>query len=85
LCSFCKSDETCQPPTLRHCFINSGILRIGTPRDANGEGESAGIYCIPSNSSAFNSAAGFPGPGALIQRERVIVVGVPTPTPTSTP
>jgi hypothetical protein len=86
LCPFCQPDETCKIPTLRACFINSGIIRIGTPRTLNLlgdlEGESAGLYCIPSNSSAFNAAAGFPGPGALIQREKVIVVGVPTPVPT---
>jgi hypothetical protein len=32
---------------------------------------------VPSNYAALNEAAGFPGPGALIQREKVIVVGVP--------
>jgi hypothetical protein len=68
----------------RACFINSGITRIGTPRTPNpsGEGESAGIYCIPANLAAFNTTAGFPGTGALIQREQVITVGVPTPMPT---
>lgn len=37
LCPVCQPDETCGSPRLRACFINSGILRIGTPRDANGE------------------------------------------------
>jgi len=80
-CPFCQPLETCNAPTLRACFINSGIIRIGTPRALNLlgdlEGESADVYCVPSNYAALNEAAGFPGPGALIQREKVIVVGVP--------
>ncbi len=64
------SGETCVF-TNRACFVNSGIIRTGTPRTPNGE--SGAIYCVPGNNIAINSGAGFPGPGALIQRETMLV------------
>lgn len=68
-CSFCTTGETCIIGN-RQCFVNSGIIRTGTPRTPNGE--SGGAYCVPSNATGIDSTAGFPGPGALIQRETVI-------------
>ena len=69
LCPFCELGETCVPHNAA-CFINSGITRTGTPRTPNGE--SASVYCVPStNGGSIDASAGFPGPGALIQRETV--------------
>jgi hypothetical protein len=70
-CPFCQSGETCITKN-RPCWVNSGITRTGSPRTPNGE--SVGIYCVPSNGAAINTTAGFPGPGALTQRETVQVV-----------
>jgi hypothetical protein len=70
-CPNCQTGETCQPRK-RACFVNSGIVRSGTPGLT--ERESAGVYCVPANFAAINASAGFPGPGALIQREHVVVV-----------
>jgi hypothetical protein len=52
--------------------VNSSIVRIGTPGVT--DRETAGVYCVPANYDAINTSAGFPGPGALIQREHIIVV-----------
>ena len=70
-CVFCQSGETCVH-TKRACFVNSGIIRIGSPRLP--EGHSAAVYCVPGDATAINTSAGFPGPGALIQHETVTVV-----------
>ena len=70
-CPFCQPGETCVPKK-RGCFVNSGLVRTGTP--GSPERETAGVYCVPSNDPGINISAGFPGPGALIQRETVIVV-----------
>jgi hypothetical protein len=71
LCTDCQIGETCQT-TLRQCFVNSGITRTGTP--GYPDRESAAVYCVPANNVTINGTAGFPGPGALIQREVVTVV-----------
>jgi hypothetical protein len=70
-CSFCGSGETCVTKDIP-CFVNSSITRSGTPRTP--DGESAAVYCVPANNTAINQTAGFPAPGALIQRETVHVV-----------
>jgi hypothetical protein len=70
-CPFCQSGEICVSKN-RPCFVNSGIIRIGSPRTPNGD--SAGVYCVPANKTAINTSAGFPGPGALIHHETVQVV-----------
>jgi hypothetical protein len=56
----------------RQCFLNTSIERIGTP--GTPERETAGVYCVPANYPSIDISAGFPGPGALIQRESVVVV-----------
>jgi hypothetical protein len=71
LCADCQVGETCEP-ALRQCFVNSGITRTGTP--GYPERETAGVYCVPANNPTINGTAGFPGPGALIQRETVTIV-----------
>lgn len=70
-CPFCQAGDTCQFRK-RACFVNTGIVRTGTPGTVNRE--TAAVYCVPGNAPAINTSAGFPGPGALIQRENVIVV-----------
>jgi hypothetical protein len=70
-CPDCQGGETCDGQ-LRQCFVNSGITRTGTP--GYPERETASVYCVPSNNIAINQSAGFPGPGALIQRETVTIV-----------
>ncbi len=79
-CPFCTAGDTCQARP-RACFVNSGIVRIGSPGTPNRD--TAAIYCVPGNGGAIDTSAGFPGPGALIQHETVITV--PSPMPTSTP
>jgi hypothetical protein len=70
-CPFCVPGETCVIKK-RACFVNSGIVRQGTPRTP--EGVSVGIYCIPGNTPAANTVAGFPGPAAFTQPELAITV-----------
>ena len=72
-CPFCQSLETCENKP-RSCFVNTGISRIGSPGPLNADRETAAIYCVPMNGGAIDISAGFPGPGALIQRESVFVV-----------
>ncbi|MEO6028791.1 MAG: hypothetical protein ABIR79_18150 [Candidatus Binatia bacterium] len=67
-CADCQLGETCDARA-RACFVNSGITRTGTP--GTPDRETAAVYCVPANDSAINTSAGFPGPGALIQREYV--------------
>ncbi|MCC6764932.1 MAG: hypothetical protein IT293_09740 [Deltaproteobacteria bacterium] len=69
-CPFCVAGDTCQFRK-RACSVNSGIIRIGTPGTVTRE--TGAIYCVPSNSPTINQSAGFPGPGALIQRETIHV------------
>jgi hypothetical protein len=71
LCTDCQGAETCDA-RLRQCFVNSGIVRTGTP--GYPDRETAAVYCVPANNVTINGTAGFPGPGALIQREVVTVV-----------
>jgi len=77
-CPWCGETETCITG-LRQCFVNTGIIRIGTPRspNPNGDGVSAATYCVPQNGGAIDTSAGFAGPGAVIQPESVIVIGSP--------
>ena len=73
VCPFCVGGELCQAQ-LRQCFVNTGIDRTGSPGPLNTDRETAGVYCVPANAGAIDISAGFPGTGALIQRESVIVV-----------
>lgn len=70
-CPYCTPGDTCQIRP-RACFVNSGIVRQGSP--GMPDHETAAIYCVPGNGGAIDTSAGFPGPGALIQRETAIVV-----------
>jgi hypothetical protein len=70
-CPFCTGGETCINANIS-CFVNSGIIRSGTPRTP--DGVSAAVYCVPGNSAAINTVAGFPGPGAVYQVETMLVV-----------
>ncbi len=70
-CPFCTPGDTCQIRP-RACFVNSGIIRTGSP--GTPDRDTAAIYCVPGNGGAIDTSAGFPGPGALIQHESVIVV-----------
>jgi hypothetical protein len=70
-CQYCTAGDTCTLKT-RQCFLNTSIERIGTP--GTPERETAGVYCVPANYPSIDISAGFPGPGALIQRESVVVV-----------
>jgi hypothetical protein len=70
-CPFCTAGDTCHL-TFRQCFLNTSIVRTGTPGVT--DRETAGVYCVPANYDSINQSAGFPGPGALIQREHIIVV-----------
>lgn len=70
-CPYCTAGDTCELRP-RACFVNSGIVRTGTP--GSPDRETAAIYCVPSNGGAIDISAGFAGPGALIQRETVMVV-----------
>ena len=71
LCPFCVSGDTCKFRK-RACFVNSGIIRIGTPGTTNRT--TVAVYCVPINNAAINTAAGFPGPGATLQPETIYVV-----------
>lgn len=72
-CSYCEVGETCIPKK-RQCFVNSGITRTGAPGFPNRT--VASTYCVPATlgGGAVNQTAGFPGPGALIQHETLLVV-----------
>jgi hypothetical protein len=70
-CPYCQTGEACVSKR-RACFVNSGIVRQGSPRTP--EGVSVGIYCIDGDKDAVNTVAGFPGPAAFTQPERQIVV-----------
>jgi hypothetical protein len=70
-CPYCTNGDTCEL-RFRQCFVNSSISRIGTPGVT--DRETAGVYCVPGNYPAIDTSAGFPGPGALIQREHILVV-----------
>lgn len=70
-CPYCSAGETCIPRK-RACFVNSGIVRQGTPRTP--EGTSVGIYCIEGDNDAVNTVAGFPGPAAFTQPELQLTV-----------
>ncbi len=70
-CPFCQVGETCDNK-LRACFATDEIIRIGSP--GNPDRETVAVYCVPKNNGAIDLSAGFPGPGALIQRETVYVV-----------
>lgn len=70
-CPFCQPGETCVTKN-RACFVNSGIVRQGTPRTP--EGTSVGVYCVAGDVAAVNSVAGFPGPAAFTQPELQLVV-----------
>ena len=69
-CLYCEAGETCVTRN-RACFINSGIVRQGTPRTP--EGTSVGVYCIAGDNAAVNSVAGFPGPAAFTQPELQLI------------
>jgi hypothetical protein len=71
VCPFCEPGETCVTHP-RQCFVNSGIVRQGTPHTP--EGASAAVYCIAGNNSSVNTVAGFPGPAAFTQPERQLTV-----------
>ncbi len=68
-CPFCQANETCVNLP-RQCFVNSGIIRIGSPGVT--DRDTAAIYCVPGNGGAIDATAGFPGPGALIQHEHIL-------------
>ncbi|MCC6849510.1 MAG: hypothetical protein IT294_13495 [Deltaproteobacteria bacterium] len=70
-CPYCTAGDTCQLRP-RACFVNSGIIREGVPGTPTRD--TAAVYCVPQNNGAIDIAAGFAGPGALIQRETVIKV-----------
>lgn len=70
-CPYCTPGDTCQIRP-RACFVNSGIVRTGSP--GTPDRDTAAIYCVPGNGGAIDTSAGFPGPGALIQHETVMVV-----------
>lgn len=70
-CPYCEEGETCVTRK-RACFVNSGIIRQGSPRTP--EGVSVGIYCIQGDNAAVNSVAGFPGPAAFTQPELQVKV-----------
>jgi hypothetical protein len=74
-CDFCQSGETCVFRA-RQCFVNSGIVRTGTPGVP--DRVAAAQFCIAATSSpAVNSTAGIPGPGALLQPATVVTTGLP--------
>jgi hypothetical protein len=71
----CTGGETCVV-TNQQCFVNSGILRIGTahPTDPIAVAQ----YCITQTSSgAVNNTAGLPGPGALSSVQTHVRTGIP--------
>lgn len=70
-CPYCQAGESCLAKK-RACFVNSGIVRQGTPRTP--EGASVGIYCIAGDNAATNTVAGFPGPAAFTQPELQLTV-----------
>lgn len=69
-CPYCEVGETCVTKN-RACFLNSGIVRQGTPRTP--EGMSVGVYCVMGDNGAVNSVAGFPGPAAFTQPELQLI------------
>ena len=72
-CPFCQAGETCTAKR-RECFVNSGIVRAGSPGVP--DRTSAAIFCIAATgSSSINSVAGLAGPGALTQPVTVVETG----------
>ncbi len=72
-CPFCEPTETCDAVP-RQCFVNPTYTRsgvVGTP-----DRTTAATFCITATgSSAVDSVAGLPGPGAITQPTTTIEVG----------
>jgi len=74
VCPFCVSGETCVS-SQRECFVNSGIIRVGTPEPTNPV--TVATFCEAATSSlAVNSVAGLPGPGAIEQPSTITLTGL---------
>ncbi len=64
-CPFCNAGETCMFSPAQ-CFVNSGIVRCGSPGVP--DRVTASTFCIAAtHASAVDGTAGLPGPGALTQ------------------
>jgi hypothetical protein len=71
-CGTCKPNQTCVGE-FRNCFLDP-IVRTGTPGLQNAV--LAATFCIaPTTSSAINTVAGLPGPGALALPVRIFKSG----------
>jgi hypothetical protein len=73
ICPFCQMGETCvfRP---RQCFVNEGIIRMGTPGLPTRI--RAAAFCIPaSGNPSVDSGGGFPGPGTTVGPEDVFFTG----------
>jgi hypothetical protein len=72
-CAYCDVDETCDAH-IRQCFVNSGILRIGSATAT--ERTTAAIFCIPgSGSASIDITGGFTGPGTSDQPMSLLTTG----------
>jgi hypothetical protein len=75
-CPACAPDdsETCVA-TPAQCFVNEGIVRVGSPGTPDAVG--AATFCIAqTGTSAIDNVAGLPGPGALTQPVTTETTGV---------
>jgi hypothetical protein len=72
-CAFCDPGETCVSRP-RQCYVNTGIIRTGTPGPV--DRVTAAIFCIPgSGNTSIDVAGGFTGPGSSVQPMTLSVTG----------